>query len=111
MKRFKKLTAGLMGVVMALGVCGFTALAAEPIHVSSAEELDEAVNKYDDITIILDKGIDLKETLEIPNGKNITLDLDRNTLTGPEEPENAFAIQFGEIGAEKVCENNCRLFI
>ena len=27
MKRFKKLTAGLMGVVMALGVCGFTALA------------------------------------------------------------------------------------
>ena len=27
MKGFKKLTAGLMGVVMALGVCGFTALA------------------------------------------------------------------------------------
>ena len=27
MKRFKKLTAGLIGVVMALGVCGFTALA------------------------------------------------------------------------------------
>ena len=28
MKGFKKLTAGLMGVVMALGVCGFTAFAA-----------------------------------------------------------------------------------
>ena len=27
MKRFKKLTAGFLGVVMALGVCGFTALA------------------------------------------------------------------------------------
>ena len=113
MKGFKKLTAGLMGVVMALGVCGFTALAAEPIHVGTAKELDEAVNKYDDITIILDKGIDLKETLEIPNGKNITLDLDRNTLTGPEEPENAFAIQFGEAGdaSEKKCENNGRLVI
>ena len=29
MKGFKKLTAGLMGAVMALGVCGFTALAAD----------------------------------------------------------------------------------
>ena len=29
MKGFKKLTAGLMGVVMALGVCGFTALAKD----------------------------------------------------------------------------------
>ena len=29
MKRFKKLTAGFLGVVMALGVCGFTALAAD----------------------------------------------------------------------------------
>ena len=29
MKGFKKLTAGLMGIVMALGVCGFTALAED----------------------------------------------------------------------------------
>ena len=31
MKRFKKLTAGLMGVVMAMSVCSFTALAADGV--------------------------------------------------------------------------------
>ncbi len=98
MKGFKKLTAGLMGAVMALGVCGFTALAAKTIPVKTAEELANAVKEDGDITIILDNDIDLKETLEIPNGKNITLDLGDCTLTGP---ENGHAIRFGNSNTEE----------
>ena len=112
MKRFKKLTAGLMGVVMALGVCGFTALAAKTIPVKSAEELANAVKENDDITIILDNdidlNIDLKKTLEIPNGKNITIDLNGYKLTGA---DSGYAIQFGEAGNDKKCENDGRLVI
>ena len=56
MKRFKKLTAGLMGVVMALGVCSFTAFAGEDdkyaegaeIKISSDEELVKAINNQKD---------------------------------------------------------------
>ncbi len=108
MKGFKKLTAGLMGVVMALGVCGFTALAAEPIHVDSAEKLANAVKDNDDITIILDNDIDLNDlnekTLKIPNGKNITLDLGDCILTGP---KSGYAIQFGSFDADKEDFKEC----
>ena len=66
MKGFKKLTAGLMGVVMALGVCGFTALADDEdekyavgatIEISSEKELVAAIkNQKDRQTWILAKG-------------------------------------------------------
>ncbi len=65
MKRFKKLTAGLMGVVMALGVCSFTAFAGDDdkyaegakIKISSDEELVEAIkNQKDEQTWILEDG-------------------------------------------------------
>ncbi len=95
MKGFKKLTAGLMGVVMALGVCGFTAF-AEDKKVSDENSLQEAVNeaKAGD-TIKLTSNIKLiSSTLKIPNDKNITLDLGNWTLTGP---DSGYAIQFGEF--------------
>ncbi len=111
MKKFKRLTAGLLGVVMALGVCSFTALAATT-EVSDETSLQKAVNEADDgDTITLTKNIKLEKTLEIPNGKNVTIDLGDKTLTGPENPENAFAIQFGVAGDEKVCKNDGRLVI
>ena len=98
MKGFKKLTAGLMGVVMALGVCGFTALAAE-IEVSNESGLKSAIESAGNgDTITLTENIELEKALEIPNGKNITLDLDGNTLTGP---ENGYAIQFGDSNTEE----------
>ena len=111
MKRFKKLTAGFLGVVMALSVCSFTALAATT-EVSDETSLQKAVNEADDgDTITLTKNIKLEKTLEIPNGKKVTIDLGDKTLTGPENPENAFAIQFGVAGDEKVCKNDGRLVI
>ena len=45
MKRFKKLTAGLMGVVMALGVCSFTAFAGDGtvVEINNVDELTAAI--------------------------------------------------------------------
>ena len=49
MKRFKKLTAGFLGVVMALGVCGFTALAEEnKVPIDSNEDLVDAIKDQKD---------------------------------------------------------------
>ena len=66
MKRFKKLTAGLMGVVMALGVCGFTALAEDGAletvsNIMSANDEDESYKnvlfaKGEDVTVAPDDG-------------------------------------------------------
>ena len=49
MKRFKKLTAGFLGVVMALSVCGFTALAEDNTtkEIKSMDDLMEAVSAQD----------------------------------------------------------------
>ena len=55
MKKFKKLTAGLLGVVMALSVCSFTAFAADTVK--TEDELKAAVKNggvielEDDITL------------------------------------------------------------
>ena len=93
MKGFKKLTAGLMGVVMALGVCGFTALAKEIEVSDKTENLQDIISKAKDgDTIKLTSNIELESTLEIPSGKNVTIDLGDCILTGP---ENGYAIQFG----------------
>ena len=98
MKGFKKLTAGLMGVVMALGVCGFTALAEEPKKVTKDNFQDIVESAGNGDTITLTENIELEKALEIPNGKNITLDLDGNTLTGP---DSGYAIQFGDSNTEE----------
>ena len=96
MKGFKKLTAGLMGVVMALSVCGFTALAATT-EVSNGEELKNAIENAgnEEVVIELTGNIKLEDTLVIPNDKNITLDLGGCTLTTGSE--SGYAIQFGEF--------------
>ncbi|HIW25773.1 MAG TPA: S-layer homology domain-containing protein [Firmicutes bacterium] len=61
MKGFKKLTAGFLGVVMALGVCGFTALAEGDTStgIDSMEELTTALGGE-------------AETLEIAGDINVT---------------------------------------
>ena len=61
MKGFKKLTAGFLGVVMALGVCGFTALAEGDTStgIDSMEELTSALSGSE-------------ETLEITGDINVT---------------------------------------
>ena len=65
MKKFKKLTAGLLGVVMAMSVCSFTAFAEEDdkyaegakIKISSDAELVKAINNQKDgQTWILEDG-------------------------------------------------------
>ena len=82
MKGFKKLTAGLMGVVMALGVCGFTALAADK-KVSDETSLQKAVNEAEDgDTIVLEEDI-TTDTLVTDNtlsGINLTIDLNGHDL-------------------------------
>ena len=97
MKGFKKLTAGLMGVVMALGVCSFTALAADK-EVSDESGLKSAIESAGNgDTIKLTSNIKLESTLVIPSGKNVTIDLGDWTLTGP---DSGYAIQFGEFDKE-----------
>ena len=92
MKKFKKLTAGLLGVVMALGVCSFTALAGDTVTTEDA--LKEAVET--DGVIELGANIALSDVLVIENGTDITIDLNGYTLTGA---SNKYAIQFGSFDA------------
>ena len=83
MKGFKKLTAGLMGVVMALGVCGFTAL-AEDKKVSDENSLQEAVNEAKDGDIIVLEENITTDTLVKGNTLseiNLTIDLNGHYLT------------------------------
>ena len=76
MKRFKKLTAGLMGVVMALGVCSFTAFAGEGKEVEIKDDTSLAnaiVGQADGQTWVFeDKTYDLKSTIKIT--KDITIE-------------------------------------
>ena len=86
-----------MGVVMALSVCSFTALAAETIHVDELSELTSAVNgEGTDIEIVLDSNITLEDVLTIPNDKNVTIDLNGKKLTGASDK---YLIQFGSFDA------------
>ena len=93
MKGFKKLTAGFLGVVMALGVCGFTALAEDgKVYViNSNEEFAEALKEAQDGSEIVlqanvktgDLGaepilIDGKERLVLE--KSLTFDLNGHVL-------------------------------
>ena len=82
MKGFKKLTAGLMGVVMALGVCGFTAFAAEPKKVTKDNFQDIVGSAEDDDIIVLEEDI-TTDTLVTDNtlsGINLTIDLNGHDL-------------------------------
>ena len=78
MKGFKKLTAGFLGVVMALGVCGFTALAAGNVaRIEGGDEystLQEAIEKAEngDTIVLID---DTTENVVIDGNKELTIDL------------------------------------
>ena len=81
MKKFKKLTAGLLGAVMALSVCSFTAFAADAVK--KEDELRDAVKNSG--VIELEDDIILTDVLIIENGTDITLDLNGHTLTSADE--------------------------
>ena len=85
MKGFKKLTAGFLGVVMALGVCGFTALAAGNVaRIEGGDEystLQEAIEKAEngDTIVLID---DTTENVVIDGNKELTIDLNGKVLSG-----------------------------
>ena len=86
MKKFKRLTAGLLGAVMALSVCSFTAFAEDgkvaEIGNEKYESVSAALNDVTDGTKTTIKLIaNTKEDIEIPEGKNIVLDLGDHTIT------------------------------
>ena len=98
MKKFKKLTAGLLGVIMALSVCSFTAFADDTmktVEVGTDAELRKAAIDNANAVIVLKGDVELSRNIFILAGKNITLDLNGCTLTGPDD---MWAIQFGNIG-------------
>ena len=98
MKGFKKLTAGLMGVVMALGVCGFTAFAADGID--TEDELISALknNTTEDVEIELAGDIPLTKEIVIGGNRDVTIDLGGHTLTGV---SNSKVFQFGTLGKDE----------
>lgn len=86
MKKFKKLTAGLLGVVMALSVCSFTALAADgnvaKIGGTEYKSVTAALEKVTDGTkTIIELIADTKEDITIGDKQNIVLDLGKYTIT------------------------------
>ena len=88
MKGFKKLTAGLMGVVMALGVCGFTAFAEDyvaEIGDTKYETLAKAIEaaKTDDkkgCTIVLLDDV-TENGFKAEDGNKFTIDFNGFTYT------------------------------
>lgn len=85
MKKFKKLTAGLLGAVMALSVCSFTAFAEDGDAEIKDKDgkyatLQAAINNADDgdTIVLLDNVI---ENITIAEGKNIVLDLNECKIT------------------------------
>ncbi len=99
MKKFKRLTAGLLGAVMALSVCSFTAFAEDEkvakIGDKEYESVTEALEKVTDGTKTTIKLIaNTKEDIEIPEGKNIVLDLGDYTITND---DNHTIINKGEL--------------
>ena len=85
MKKFKKLTAGLLGAVMALGVCSFTAFAEGKVVAKIGndpyETLQGAVNAAGEDKTTIELIEDTEEDITIPAGKNIVLDLNGNDIT------------------------------
>ncbi len=83
MKKFKKLTAGLLGVVMALSVCSFTALAGDGdvVNIETSEQLIDTIKNQDkDQTLVLKENgsYELKEKISIT--KNIEIIGNGSTL-------------------------------
>ena len=92
MKGFKKLTAGLMGVVMALGVCSFTALAEEnnEVKISNEGELKDAITGEDNVkTLLITENFNVTAMVDINNinniNKNIVINGQGHTLTFDED--------------------------
>ena len=83
MKRFKKLTAGLMGVVMALGVCSFTAFAGDGdvVNIKTSEQLIDTIKNQDkDQTLVLKENGSYKLNEKISVTKNIEIVGNGSTL-------------------------------
>ena len=88
MKGFKKLTAGLMGVVMALGVCGFTALAADGRYVAKIDNTEytyfadaiKAAKENKGCTIVLLKDV-TADGFKAEDGDKFTIDFNGFTYT------------------------------
>ena len=81
MKKFKKLTAGLLGVVMAMSVCSFTALAGDgnEVEIFDKASLATAIaGQADGQTWILNKDVDVTEMIFI--NTDVTIDGNNNTL-------------------------------
>ena len=110
MKRYKKLAAGFLGVVMALSVCSFTALAGEEPHkdIDSMDKLTAAVNAQADEQIWEITGnFDVTALVEI--NKNIVINGNGHTLTFTEfiaNEENKGKNSFIQIKGETEVEIN-----
>ena len=98
MKGFRKLTAGFLGVVMALGVCSFTALAEDDTtkEIDSMDDLTAAVNAQADgqtweITdnFNVTAMVDIHESITI-NGNDYTLTFTENIATEENKGKNSF---------------------
>ena len=86
MKKFKKLTAGLLGVVMALSVCSFTAFAeggkVAKIGDEEYESVTKALEKVTEGTkTTIELIADTTENITIGEKQNIVLDLGKYTIT------------------------------
>ena len=86
MKKFKKLTAGLLGAVMALSVCSFTAFAEGKVVAKIGDEecgsVTEALEKVTEGTkTTIELIADTTENITIGEKQNIVLDLGKYTIT------------------------------
>ena len=100
-KFIKRLTAGFVSAIMAVGMMGVTAFAAEITVSNETENLQKVINDAEDgDTIKFTSDIELTETLVIENGKDITLDLEGYKLSIDEDKtdisEANYVIRFGE---------------
>ena len=71
MKGFKKLTAGFLGVVMALGVCSFTALAEGEL--TTVDVIEGPNGKYDYKNVLFAEGKDVTVAPDNGDGLIVTV--------------------------------------
>ena len=102
MKGFKKLTAGFLGVVMALGVCGFTALAEDTTKkIGSMEELMAALNGSEQTWEItddfeVDALVNISRSVVI-DGKGHKLTFTGSDISGEKGGQNSFIQITGDV--------------
>ena len=102
MKGFKKLTAGFLGVVMALGVCGFTALAEDSTtkEIDSIDKLTAAVSAQEDGQTWILKKMTYNLTSTIKIETDVTI-----------EGNGAVLSYINEINSESDAKERCGIHI